>query len=98
MWFIDDRAVGRKLLVIRFDTRERDQTALSIELKSINSAFELVDAVIESTAGSGRQSAAGPASDDALIKEKRQDEPAFPLMQHNQFTWQQELLQHLFRL
>jgi hypothetical protein len=45
MWFIDDRAVGRKLLVIRLDTRERDQTALSTELKSINSAFELVDAL-----------------------------------------------------
>jgi hypothetical protein len=36
---------GRKLLVIRLDTRERDQTALSTELKSINSAFELVDAL-----------------------------------------------------
>jgi hypothetical protein len=36
---------GRKLLVIRLDTRKRDQTALSTELKSINSAFELVDAL-----------------------------------------------------
>jgi hypothetical protein len=36
---------GRKLLVIRLYTRERDQTALSTELKSINSAFELVDAL-----------------------------------------------------
>jgi hypothetical protein len=36
---------GRKFLVIRLDTRERDQTALSTELKSINSAFELVDAL-----------------------------------------------------
>jgi hypothetical protein len=63
MWFIDDRAVGRKLLVIRLDTRERDQTALSTELKSINSAFELVDAVIESTA----VRAGNPLRDQLLV-------------------------------
>src|SRR3954462_1807270 len=70
-----DSAAGEKLLVIRVDTRELDRAALSTELKSLNSAFELVEAVIESTVGSDRQSATGSASGDALIKEMAKQFP-----------------------